>query len=116
MKALLKQIGERVREHRALLGLTQAELAERSNLNTSYIGQIERGLREPSFKALWKIAGALNLSLSELLAEELKEEDLIKSEIHRLLDEWPPPQQHVILDIIRKFPSLLPEDEEERET
>lgn len=113
MKALLIQIGERVREHRALLGLTQAELAERSVLNTSYVGQIERGLREPSFKALWKIAGALNLSLSELLKEKANEEDLIKNELARLLDEWPLHQQHVILDIIRKFPSLLPEDEEE---
>jgi transcriptional regulator with XRE-family HTH domain len=113
MKALLIQIGERVREHRVLLGLTQAELAERANLNTSYVGQIERSLREPSLKALCKIAGALNLSLSELLADEIKEADLIKNEVSRLLEEWPLEQQRVILDIVRRLPSLLPQEEEE---
>ena len=48
--------------------LSQEKLAEMADLHTSYIGQIERGLRYPSLKAVFKIADALNVKLSDLFA------------------------------------------------
>lgn len=112
MKELLQQIGERIRDHRTFLDLTQAELAERALLNTSYIGQIERGLKEPSLKALFKIAAALNLSLSELFAEEAKENDALQDEVLRQLSLWSPEQQRAILEILRRLPTFRDEDEQ----
>lgn len=46
---------------------TQEDLAERSELDRSYIAGIEAGLRNPSIKAVSKIAKGLDLTLSELL-------------------------------------------------
>ena len=41
-------------------------MAERAELHISYIGQIERGLRYPSLKVLFKIADALEVKISDL--------------------------------------------------
>lgn len=45
---------------------SQEELAEKADIHTSYIGQIERGLRYPSLKVLFRIADAMNLKISDL--------------------------------------------------
>ena len=49
--------------------LSQEKLAEKADIHTSYIGQIERGLRYPSLKVLFKIADALNIKISELFSD-----------------------------------------------
>lgn len=53
----------RLRDHR---GWTQERLAEEANLDRSYVAGIEVGGRNPSLKALARLADALNISLSEL--------------------------------------------------
>jgi transcriptional regulator with XRE-family HTH domain len=65
--ALLRNIGARVRECREKRQWTQEDLAERAELDRSYIAGIEAGLRNPSIKAVAKIASGLNLTLAELL-------------------------------------------------
>ena len=64
---LLRSLGARVRQCREQRQWTQERLAERAELDRSYIAGIEAGLRNPSIKAISKIARALDLSLSELL-------------------------------------------------
>ncbi len=49
-------------------GISQEELGYRSRLHRTYIGGIERGERNPSFMNIVKIADALEVSGSELLA------------------------------------------------
>lgn len=66
---LLRALGWRVRQLREGKHWTQETLAARSALDRSYIAGIEAGLRNPSVKALAKIARALNVSLSELLEQ-----------------------------------------------
>lgn len=71
---LLKQIGIRIKELRALQGFTQEELAEKSNLFRTYIGRVEGGLAgQVSIVALHQIAKAFKLPLAALL-EEAKSE------------------------------------------
>ena len=53
------QLGQNIKRLREKMGWTQEELAEKADLHISYIGQIERGLRYPSLKVLFKIADAL---------------------------------------------------------
>lgn len=62
-----KIIGENIRKHRENKGWTQENLAERADIHVSYIGQIERGLRYPSLKVLFKIADALTINLEDFL-------------------------------------------------
>ena len=46
---------------------TQEDLAERSELDRSYVAGIEAGLRNPSIKAVSRIARGLGLTLAGLL-------------------------------------------------
>ncbi|KQV28622.1 helix-turn-helix domain-containing protein [Massilia sp. Root335] len=63
----LLAIGEAIRLRREVLGLSQEEVALRSEVDRSYLGRIERGDNNAAVLTLVKIAGALNLALSELL-------------------------------------------------
>lgn len=60
-------LGRRVRQLRETKGWTQEMLAERANVDRSYIAGIESGLRNPSIKAVSKLARGFGTSLSNLL-------------------------------------------------
>ena len=62
----LKALGENIRRQRHSLDLSQEEFAHRANIDRSYVGQIERGERNISFRNLCKIAEALGISVSAL--------------------------------------------------
>ncbi len=61
-------LGRAVRELRARRFLTQAGLGEQSRLHRNYVGAIERGEINPTFRILRKLATGLRLPLSELIA------------------------------------------------
>jgi len=63
-----KKLGRRIQNLRKKAGLKQEELAERVRLTTKYIQFIETAHRIPSLKALYRIAHALNVSVSELFS------------------------------------------------
>lgn len=63
----LRDLGERIRQRRTHLDLSQEDLAERSNLHRNYIGGVERGERNISLINILKIAKALELDPSELV-------------------------------------------------
>lgn len=69
-RRFLRQIGDRVRERRTALGMTQAELGEKCDLHRTFIGSVERGERNVSVLNLRVIAQALRVGTSELLAAE----------------------------------------------
>ena len=62
-------LGLSIKRARLQKELSQEKLAEKADIHTSYIGQIERGLRYPSLKVLFKIADALNIKISELFSD-----------------------------------------------
>ena len=68
MKQLVSSFGITVRQLREQQGWSQEVLAERADLNRSYVGELERGQAIPSLLTLNKLAVALNLSLANLLA------------------------------------------------
>lgn len=57
-----------MRELRQTQGISQEGLADRSGLHRTYVGGIERGERNVSFGNLLKLASALGVKPSELLA------------------------------------------------
>ncbi len=59
---------KRLREER---GLSQVKLAARADLNPATVNQIERGMRDASPGTLRKLADALEVSLYDLLEEEV---------------------------------------------
>jgi transcriptional regulator with XRE-family HTH domain len=66
MSDLRKLVGERIRAVRKARGLTQQQLAERSNLDDAYIGSMERGERNFSIDTLEKVISALEIQPMEL--------------------------------------------------
>lgn len=61
-----------VRKHRMANGLSQEALAERSDIHHTHVGLIERGQRNASLDVAYRIAHALGLPLSTLIAEAEK--------------------------------------------
>ena len=67
---LLRQvIGNVFRRLRRERGITLRELAELAQVSVPYLSEIERGRKEPSSEILAAICRALELELTDLLAE-----------------------------------------------
>jgi transcriptional regulator with XRE-family HTH domain len=62
----LTAFGRNVARLRDERGLSQDKLAEKADLDRTYISGIERGVRNPGIKIVLRIAKALNVSLTEL--------------------------------------------------
>ena len=62
----LTAFGLAVRRAREAKGFTQEKLAERSNLDSTYISGIERGVRNASLISLVSVAKGLGIPLSKL--------------------------------------------------
>jgi transcriptional regulator with XRE-family HTH domain len=71
-KALVKAIGERIREHRLSLDMTQEDLANEAEVPLSQIGRIERGENNPTISTLYVLAKALNTELKLLVDVKAK--------------------------------------------
>ena len=61
-----KQLGYRIRYLRQNKGLSIEALALESEINRNYLGDLERGMRNPTVVVLNKIAKALDVDLSTL--------------------------------------------------
>jgi transcriptional regulator with XRE-family HTH domain len=66
---ILQKFGQRVREERNKLGLSQEELASRADVHRTYIGMIERAEKNITLENIEKICKALNLSLSKFFKD-----------------------------------------------
>ena len=60
-----KQVGNRIKEIRNSLGISQEELAFRAGVHRTYIASLEVGKRNVSIVTLEKIVKALEVSMSE---------------------------------------------------
>lgn len=63
-----KPFGSSVRSWRNRLGISQEELAGRAGLHRTYICDVERGSRNVTLQSIEKLAQALEISVSTLLA------------------------------------------------
>lgn len=66
MSNIVKAVGQRIRNYRTKLGLSQERLAELSGCHPTYIGQVERGEKNATLESIEKIASALDIPLSKL--------------------------------------------------
>lgn len=62
-----KAVGRVLADRRRRSGLTQEALAEACELHTTYISQLERGLKSPTLRVLFRLAGALGVAPSTLV-------------------------------------------------
>lgn len=107
MSDISKQLGQRIRLLRENLGISQEKLAEKANLNTSFVGQIERGGKKPTLETLEKIVNALDISFEELFAFErdlIKHKDtLIANKIAFELHGRSQDEQEAVLSLVKQI-------------
>ena len=65
-RKVLEELGIRIRERRKVYGWTQEDLASKAGIDRSYIGGVERGERNLTFKMLCEICSALECDVAEL--------------------------------------------------
>lgn len=66
---VVQLLGANVRRCRKLRGMTQEQLALEVGMERSYVSDLERGTRNPSVRALGRLAEALKVEPKELLEE-----------------------------------------------
>lgn len=61
--------GERLRQLRRNRGFIQEETALRADITTSYYGQLERGIANPTIKMLDKICDVMDISITDIFTD-----------------------------------------------
>ena len=94
--------GQRIRVLRIRRGLTQEELAEKADLHTTYIGQIERGEKNMTITSMEKILEALDVPFSEFFEhfDSRDSRESIASKCYTLISGKDKPQQEIIYRIL----------------
>ncbi len=75
---MLARTGRRIRALRRERGLTLNALADATELHRTYLGDVERGTRNPALKSLYLIARTLGVPLREIFPppDESPEDDM----------------------------------------
>lgn len=75
MEPIIEYLKENIKYYRSHNKWSQQELAERSDVSTSYIAEIELGRRSPSLNTILKISTALEIETYQLLINPDKHEN-----------------------------------------
>lgn len=64
-----RRLGRAVKQIRIRRGLTQEQVSAASGLHPTYISDIERGARNPSWEALTRLAEGIGVPMADLAQE-----------------------------------------------
>lgn len=80
-KQLNEYVGRRIKEERQKKKISQKDLAEKIGVRNSTLSQYEHGKSEPNHEVLFKIASTLDINVSDLIPNEMREgeDDLEKA-------------------------------------
>ena len=79
MTNIREVLAKNIKAYRSALGLTQANLAEKVNTSTHYIGMIETQKNYPSPEMLERIAAALRIDTVDLFYTERNLSETLKN-------------------------------------
>ncbi len=83
-------VGHRLRQQRALLGLTREQFAELADIGAGYYGQIEVGTSQMSIDTLIKVSRTSRLSMEYILFGEEQDRPADQTSLQALLDRCSP--------------------------
>lgn len=102
MSDLKLQLGRRIRDFRAIKKLSQDKLAEKIGISGKYLGEVERGEANVSLEKLELIAGALGVTIGQLLDNAHKNDTgILKDEISVMVRKANVTQTELIYRIIK---------------
>ena len=97
-------IGSRLREARNMAKLTQEQLAEKVNIGTTYLSDIECGVKFPSLSLFIKIVDALGVSADFVLRGEIEAgKNCVYDDITKKLGELTPKQRFAVAELIDAY-------------
>lgn len=99
-----KEIGERIRKLRKNQNLTREELAEKSEISSKFLYEIEMGRKGLSADTLLKIARTLSCSCDYILTGE-NYEKIQKNRTEKVLDEF----EAKDMEYVKKLLSIMQE-------
>lgn len=103
-----KLIGRRVKETRLRRELSQAMLAESTDLSTAYIGHIETGKRQASLDSLVRISNVLNITVDYLLAgNQTKENGVYGEDLGWILEDCSQQEKQFLVEIAASAKEIL---------
>lgn len=99
-----ENIGRRIKEARAKRGLTQEQLAERTDITIVYLSELERGIKLPSLTVFVSIAEALHVSTDSLLRDDLETgKEYIYDDLTKKLERLTPKQRVTVAEIVDAY-------------
>jgi transcriptional regulator with XRE-family HTH domain len=116
VKSISSNIGTTIRDFRLQKGMSQGDIEKRTGLLRCYLSRVENGHTVPSLETLQKIAGALDLQLSQFFAEDsvgrevsglnLSEEEIrFLTQVQRYSANLSDSDRRLLLAMVRKFAS-----------
>jgi len=105
MVEISEHIGQKFKEQRRRLGLSQFELAELVGIHEKQVYRIETGINTPSITTAIKILHALKMDIRVLDFENCENFNPIKDEIYSLLAKSPTEELILIKNIIQTIQS-----------
>lgn len=109
MDQLLAEIGDRIRQRRKQLGLTQEDLSNRADVTTQTISNAELGLKGMRPDTIIRICAALKISTDYLLLGKINDTD--KSLFSERLTALTPGQLKHLIDIVDSYLTAIQEKE-----
>ena len=111
-------IGKRIKEARRKKRLSQAQLCEIVDLSDGYISYIETASKCVSLDVLVRIANALDVTVDELLAENLltNRQACLNGEYSDLLGDCNAYERRVLIEMTRATKQILRENKQLRST
>lgn len=101
-------IGQRMKQRRSSLGMTQDNLAELLGVSVGYISQVERGATRVNLETLSNIAMLLQCDLTQLLADVVPQrQGYLSFELQQLTGEMNETQLNLLVDIAKTLKQRL---------
>lgn len=101
-------IGNRIKTARKAKRLSQSELSELIDKSVGYMSYIETGSKKPSLETLIQIANALDVTIDELLSDNLVASSTVSNtQINQLLSDCSAFEKSVILLSIKSIKDAI---------
>lgn len=97
-----KKLGERIRQERRRLNLTQAQLAEDIDISDTYMGAIERGERSLTLDTLVRLVNRLGVTVDYMLSDSVADTDSnIMKQFKQIIDCQPLERKQMAVNVLR---------------
>lgn len=97
-----KKLGNRIREERKKLNLTQSQLAEAIDISDTYMGAIERGERSLTLDTLVRLVDYLGVTVDYILSDFVADSDTnIMEQFKQIIHNQPLERKQMAIHVLR---------------